>query len=196
MYRSVTVFGSSRPVPGSIAWEQARRAGGVIGRHGLRLVNGGYGGTMAASALGARETGGQVTGITVAAYVKSLPNPHLTEEIRCTSLFERLERLVKAGDLYLVLPGGTGTLVELCLVWELLNKGVSCKPVLVDAAWQGIRECVPELEVRGEWFREAKAEAPATGQLVFCSDPVAALEWYLDRGKWPGLRLDGAGNRG
>jgi predicted Rossmann-fold nucleotide-binding protein len=46
----------------------------------------------------------------------------LTKEIRCGTLFERIGKLVDLGDAYIVLRGGTGTLVELSIVWEMFNK--------------------------------------------------------------------------
>ncbi len=45
-----------------------------------------------------------------------------SQEISTPSLLARLDKLVHLGDAFLVLPGGTGTLLELALVWELLNK--------------------------------------------------------------------------
>ncbi|KAB2837591.1 MAG: LOG family protein, partial [Melioribacteraceae bacterium] len=50
---------------------------------------------------------------------------YLTEEIKCDTLFNRLENLINKGDAYIVLPGGTGTLLELSLVWEYFNKGIT-----------------------------------------------------------------------
>jgi len=38
-------------------------------------------------------------------------------------MFERMQKLVEAGDAYIVLQGGTGTLFELAVVWESINKG-------------------------------------------------------------------------
>jgi predicted Rossmann-fold nucleotide-binding protein len=48
----------------------------------------------------------------------------LKKEIKCLSLFERLKHLLEIGDAYIVLNGGTGTLLELALVWEYFNKGM------------------------------------------------------------------------
>jgi predicted Rossmann-fold nucleotide-binding protein len=51
-----------------------------------------------------------------------VPNEYITREIRTASLDERLATLVDVGQAYVVLPGGTGTLLELATVWELKNK--------------------------------------------------------------------------
>ena len=54
----ITVFGSSRPEPGSPAYETAYQLGRAIAEAGWALCTGGYGGTMEASAKGAVEAGG------------------------------------------------------------------------------------------------------------------------------------------
>jgi len=57
-------------------------------------------------------------------------NKYLTEEIICTSLFDRITKLIQYGDGYVVLQGGTGTLLELAAVWELMNKDLlTVKPI-------------------------------------------------------------------
>lgn len=120
-HRVVTIFGSSRPVPGSSAYTRAERLGLEIAQRGWVVCNGGYGGTMAAAAEGARRAGGQTIGITCALYGGS-PNPHITHHEEATDLFARLARLLDLGDGYIVLPGGSGTLLELALVVEYTQK--------------------------------------------------------------------------
>jgi uncharacterized protein (TIGR00730 family) len=134
--RCVTVFGSSRPAAGTPRYQQAYDIGRIVARYGWELVNGGYSGTMEASARGARDAGGTVTGITVQTFKYARPNPFLTRTVTAADLYERLRTLIDTGDLYVVLPGGTGTLVELGLVWEFCHKGSAIKPVLVDAFWK------------------------------------------------------------
>jgi len=49
------------------------------------------------------------------------------------------------GQAYVVLPGGTGTLLELAKVWELKNKGflnVRKPIILVGDFWKPLAECV------------------------------------------------------
>jgi len=151
--RRVTVFGSSRPVEGSPRYEQAYRIGRIVAQHHWDLVNGGYSGTMEASARGAREAGGEVTGITVQTFTYARPNPFLTREIRAATLFERLEMLIRQGDLFVVLPGGTGTLVEFGLVWEFCHKSASEKPILADHFWAPVSQLlaheVPPVHLSG-----------------------------------------------
>jgi len=53
--------------------------------------------------------------------------------------------LVRLGRAYVVLPGGTGTLLELALVWERANKGMVRGPrplVLLGEYWRPVADRV------------------------------------------------------
>lgn len=121
----VTVFGSSQPAPLTPAYQAAYELGRAIAAAGWTLCNGGYGGTMEAAARGAVEAGGHTIGVTCAAFGgRSGPNAYIRQEVPTFDLLTRLNTLVRLGWAYVVLPGGTGTLLELALVWELLNKSL------------------------------------------------------------------------
>ena len=68
------------------------------------------------------------------------PNKYLTKEIKCNTIFERVQKLIELGDGFAVLLGGTGTLLELAAVWELCNKKMmEPKPVACHSSmWRGI----------------------------------------------------------
>lgn len=139
----ISVFGSAYPDPGSPAYEQARFIGELIAEQGWTVCNGGYGGSMEASARGALETGGKTIGVT-SEYYQSTVNRFITEEIKTKNVVERLLRLIELAQGYIVLPGGTGTLVELATVWEYINKGVIIpKPMVVyKTFWQPVIDTV------------------------------------------------------
>lgn len=120
--RLATVFGSSAPTDGSLEYEHARSVGRVVAAAGYVVVNGGYGGTMAASARGAQEAGGAALGVVIDG-AKWVPNPRLSERLPVRDHLARLIALAELGDAYVVLPGGTGTMLELAYVWEAMNKG-------------------------------------------------------------------------
>jgi hypothetical protein len=104
----------------------------ALARAGYTVLNGGYGGTMEAAAIGAREAGGRTIGVTCAEFTFRYPNPHLTEVMEAPTLFARLERLVRDGDAYIALPGGNGTLAEIAVTWECMRKGiVETRPLVV-----------------------------------------------------------------
>ncbi len=146
--KTVTIFGSSLPEEGSAAYEDARRLGRLLAETGFAVCNGGYGGLMEASARGAREVQGHTIGVTCAVWPFSA-NRWTVEEVRAPSYPERIMTLIGRGDAYVVLPGGTGTLAELALAWEMMNKSSLSRtvggrrPLLVMAPyWQPVIDCL------------------------------------------------------
>jgi uncharacterized protein (TIGR00730 family) len=141
----ITVFGSSTPTTDSPAYRTAYELGRAIAEAGWTLCNGGYGGTMAAAAQGASEAGGHTIGVTCQIFGRGGPNRYIRQEVPTFNLLARLDTLVRLGRAYVVLPGGTGTLLELALVWELLSKGLVRRQapiVLIGAHWTPLGELV------------------------------------------------------
>jgi len=121
---AVAVFGANDPRPGDEAYELARGVGRKLAELGRVVVNGGYGGTMEASARGAKEAGGATVGVTCGVW-RSRANEFIDEAIVTSSLPERIGKLIELGTGgYVVLPGATGTLAEFAWVWELASKGL------------------------------------------------------------------------
>lgn len=141
----VSVFGTGKAREGEPAYVLAEQVGRALAEAGFIVANGGYGGTMRAAAKGAAEAGGIVVGVTCSAFRNSVANAYVTREVKTDSLEERLQNLIKAGAAYVVLPGGTGTLLELAAVWELKNKGFldGGRPIiLVGDFWQPLVDLV------------------------------------------------------
>ncbi len=129
--RVVTVFGSSRAQPEDAEYIAAMELGRLLATRGWAVCNGGFGGTMTAAAQGAKEAGGFTIGITVSIYEDPVPNPWIDRNIVAQSLFTRLEHLVSLGQAYVVLKGGIGTLLELAMVWNLVQSVQQGRPVIV-----------------------------------------------------------------
>jgi uncharacterized protein (TIGR00730 family) len=143
--KTITIFGTGRAKPGDLAYRLAYETGKLLAQAGFTIVNGGYGGTMLAAAKGASEGGGETIGVTCSAFKRSTANPYITREIVTESLDERLDTLIRLGQAYIVLAGGTGTLLELAKVWELKNKGFleAHKPIiLVGGYWKPLVDLV------------------------------------------------------
>jgi uncharacterized protein (TIGR00730 family) len=150
LIKTVTIFGSSIPGEGTEIYQQAQQLGRRLAEAGFAVCNGGYAGLMEASARGARESGGHTIGVTCSIWT-STPNRWIAEEVRTSTFMERLQTLIERGDAYIVLPGGTGTLAELALVWEMMNKSSLSqsvggrKPLVVMAPyWQPVIECLDQ----------------------------------------------------
>ncbi len=141
MSPTITLFGSSIPEENSPEYATAYACGRTLCEAGMTVCNGGYAGTMEASAKGATEAGGKTIGVTVSTWPRK-PNRWIQQEISVPTLFERIMKLVEIGNAYVVLPGGSGTLLELSCVLELVNKGaMDQKPiVLLGGFWDGVLE--------------------------------------------------------
>jgi uncharacterized protein (TIGR00730 family) len=143
----ITVFGSSRPEEGHADYAEAVELGKALAQAGFDVCTGGYGGVMEGVSRGAREAGGRVLAVT-SSFFKSRANRWVDEEITMPTWQERLFELVRLGDGYVACKGGTGTLVELAVVWEMLNKkAMERRPfVVLGDFWQPILERVREVE--------------------------------------------------
>ena len=175
--RTITVFGSSRPREGSAEYEDARALGGALAAAGFVICSGGYGGTMEAVSRGAKEGGGQTVGIT-AEFFAGRANRWVDEEVRVATWQERLFALVERGAGYVACKGGTGTLVELAVVWEMLNKRVMTgKPfVVLGDFWGPILERVREVETG-----HSSSWGEADNRLVFIAPTPAEAAAFLAR---------------
>ncbi len=143
--KTVTLFGTGAAMPGDSAYILAYETGKLLAQAGFTIANGGYGGTMLAAAKAAAEASGRIIGVTCSAFKQSRANQYLTREIVTDSLDERLDTLIKLGQAYVVLPGSTGTLLELAFVWELKNKGFlqENKPIiLVGGFWKPLVDVI------------------------------------------------------
>lgn len=156
--KTIVVFGSSQARPRGAKWTDAYRLGLALGEAGYGVANGGYGGTMEAASRGAREAGAATIGVTCDVW-KSTPNGFLDREIRTADLHERLRTLLELGDGYIALPGGTGTLVELAMVWEFVAKRLAPERPIVCLGpfWQPLLAVMEGSGARrGPWLTVAE----------------------------------------
>jgi len=184
--RVVTVFGSGRARPDDALYAQALALGVALAERGLSVCTGGYGGVMEAVSQGAKQAGGHTIGIT-ARFFRSRANAWIDEEIRVSTWRDRLFQLVERGHGYVTCPGGTGTLVELAIVWEMLNKGVmERKPVAVFGEfWRPVIEHVREAE-RARPSGRDQHEEPLIHVALSARDAAEHLSRHL--GLRPGAR--------
>ncbi len=139
MKKIITVFGSSKPINNEEQYVTAYNLGKKLALNGFDICTGGFNGIMEAASQGAVEGGGEAIGVTVNLWERQL-NKYVTREIKCTTLLERVQKLVELGDGFVVLQGGTGTLLELAVVWEYINKGLmDVKPIACHSSiWKTI----------------------------------------------------------
>lgn len=185
----ITVFGSSRPRTGDADYEEARALGKALAERGFAVCSGGYGGVMEAVSQGAKQAGGKTYGVT-AEFFGRRANEWVDVEIRKKTWEERLFELIQLGDGFVACKGGTGTLVELAVVWEMLNKGVMRgKPfAVVGDFWQPILDRVREVEQGADATRGGRVWGEANGNLVHSAATAEEAAEYLVE-KLKGLRV-------
>ena len=176
--RIITVFGSSRPAAGDADYEEAYALGKALAERGFAVCTGGYGGVMEAASRGAKGADGKTYGVT-AEFFKRKANEWVDVEVRKKTWAERLFGLIELADGFVACKGGTGTLVELAVVWEMLNKSVMAgKPFAVlGAFWQPILERVREVE-QGPG---ARVWGEANGKLVHTAPSAVEAAEFLKK---------------
>lgn len=143
--KGICVFaGSNAGTPPAYA-EAARALGATLARRGVTLVfGGGRVGLMGAVSQAARAAGGKVIGVIPSALQRkelAYDGVDLTELIVVRSMHERKAAMAERSDGFVALPGGFGTLEEICEMITWAQLGIHRKPCgLVDVAgyFQGL----------------------------------------------------------
>ena len=128
--KSICVFSGSSPGLHREYREAAIQLGKELAKRHLRLVYGGANlGLMAAVANSVLAEGGQVTGVIPEALVeKEVAHTGLTDLRVVASMHERKALMADLSDGFIALPGGMGTLEELCEILTWAQLGLHAKP--------------------------------------------------------------------
>lgn len=127
---TITIFGNSEAEPGSFDYDTAELIGKSFAEKGFDIATGGYTGVMEAALKSAALFNVKKIGVTAESQNKT-KNQYVDTEIKVKSYTDRLLKLIEIADAFVVLPGGTGTLLELSAVWALTKKGeISAKPIV------------------------------------------------------------------
>jgi uncharacterized protein (TIGR00725 family) len=114
--RYVAVCGASEATPSQL--EAAREVGRLLARSGAVVLNGGFGGVMAAVSEGAASEGGTVVGILPDTDRGGI-NPHLSLALPTGLGQARNAVIVTAADSVIAIGAGWGTLSEIALAKRL-----------------------------------------------------------------------------
>src|SRR6516165_8913996 len=121
----VTIFGSARARPGTLAYEEVKRLAAALAELGCDIVTGGGPGLMQAANEGAAAAKApernRSVGIRVELPFEQDVNPFVEQAFEHKTFFTRLHHFVLTSDAYVVSPGGIGTVLELMLIWQLLQ---------------------------------------------------------------------------
>lgn len=140
----VTIFGSARAQPGSIAYEETKRVAQALAEMDCDIFTGGGPGLMQAANEGVALSGDRTKshGIRVDLPFEQEVNPFVELAFEHRTFFTRLHHFVLASDAFIVAPGGIGTVLETTMVWQLLQvKHLENTPlILVGKMWPGFVE--------------------------------------------------------
>ena len=138
----VTIFGSARAKPGTFAYEEVKRVAAALASMGCDVITGGGPGLMQAANEGAASVGApdgdQSVGIRVDLPFEQEVNPFVTQAFEHKTFFTRLHHFVLTSDAFVVAPGGIGTVLELMMIWQLLQvRHMPDTPlILVGTMWE------------------------------------------------------------
>ena len=111
----------------------------ALAEMGCDIITGGGPGLMQAANEGTANTSGsnRSVGIRVELPFEQEANPFVEQAFEHKSFFTRLHHFVLTSDAYVVVPGGIGTVLELAMVWQLLQvKHIHDTPlILVGKMW-------------------------------------------------------------
>ena len=137
----VTIFGSARAKPGTIAYEETKRVSQALAELGCDVITGGGPGLMQAANEGVKLAGASTesVGIRVDLPFEQEVNPFVELAFEHRTFFTRLHHFVLASDAFIVAPGGIGTVLETTMIWQLLQvKHLDKTPlILVGKMWPG-----------------------------------------------------------
>jgi len=139
----VAIFGSARAQPGTFVYEEVRRTAAAFASMGCDIVTGGGPGLMQAANEGAKSAGATGSlGIRVELPFEQHANPFVEQAFVHETFFTRLHHFVLASDAFVVVPGGIGTVLEMLMIWQLLQvRHVKDVPlILVGKMWEGLVE--------------------------------------------------------
>src|SRR3954464_12220147 len=121
----VTIFGSARARPGTFVYTEVERVAAALAELGCDIITGGGPGLMQAANEGAASAGdperNRSVGIRVDLPFEQDVNPFVTQAFEHKTFFTRLHHFVLTSDAFVVAPGGIGTVLELMMVWQLLQ---------------------------------------------------------------------------
>jgi uncharacterized protein (TIGR00730 family) len=142
----VTIFGSARARPGTFAYDEVKRVAAVLAEMGCDIITGGGPGLMQAANEGAAMANAperdRSVGIRVDLPFEQEVNPFVEQAFEHKTFFTRLHHFVLTSDAFVVAPGGIGTVLELMMIWQLLQvKHVHDTPlILIGTMWADLVE--------------------------------------------------------
>lgn len=122
---------------------------GTLASHEVPIINGGYQGTMKLVAERIKAKQGKCYGVISSSFDDKFDEELFDDLFVVDSAFERLKTLIKVGDIYIFLPGGIGSVVEVvCSLWYIDREFMKSKPLyFLGKYWKNFLNSLNEKEL-------------------------------------------------
>lgn len=128
----VAVFGSARYNEDHEYYQLTRKLSGEIAKLGYTIMTGGGPGLMEAANRGAKDVKGKSVGCNIILPHEQEPNPYLDKWVDMNYFFVRKTLLIKYSYVFVIMPGGFGTMDELFEAMTLIQtKKIQDFPVII-----------------------------------------------------------------
>lgn len=128
----VAVFGSARYKEDHEYYQLTRKLSGEIAKLGYTIMTGGGPGLMEAANRGAKDVKGKSVGCNIILPHEQEPNPYLDKWVDMNYFFVRKTLLIKYSYVFVIMPGGFGTMDELFEAMTLIQtKKIQDFPVII-----------------------------------------------------------------
>jgi uncharacterized protein (TIGR00730 family) len=128
----VAVFGSARYKEDHEYYQLTRKLSAEIAKLGYTIMTGGGPGLMEAANRGAKDVKGKSVGCNIILPHEQEPNPYLDKWVDMNYFFVRKTLLIKYSYVFVIMPGGFGTMDELFEAMTLIQtKKIQDFPVII-----------------------------------------------------------------
>lgn len=132
----VAIFGSARIKPKDTIYQEILELSKNLVKSNYSIVTGGGPGAMEAASMGHSIASAdclkwQSIGINIELPFEQEPNKYLNFSETKTTFWARLDTFMLLSHVFVITPGGIGTLLELFYTWQLMQVGHICKTPII-----------------------------------------------------------------
>lgn len=155
-FYGVTIFGSSRLTRQSKLYDEVRLLAKELAGMGCQIITGGGPGLMQAANEGAFDAYPDMkersVGLNIHLPFEQAPNTFVGRVYEHRTFFSRLQHFVLRSNAFIAVSGGIGTLLEVMMIWQLLQVGhlYNVPLILVGPMWNGLLDWARESMTEGE----------------------------------------------
>lgn len=134
-----TFYGGALNDKTSVEYIETVNIGLFLADRNYTIKSGGYKGLMEAVSMGANISVNKVDiiGYTCESFGHWKGNAYLNKTIVCPNIYDRLEKLIKDSQLFVIQKGGIGTIAEIFLTLDIIRKQIENVPniILIGDFW-------------------------------------------------------------